>query len=111
MAVTQVGTTLIIGGQRTLSSYIVVSDSLGANVVTEEIEDATGVLTTIIVFRNEATINLSLISKTGAAPVTDFPKGAKCAISALSSYFVDEVSIERTKSAERTNVTLRLIGV
>ena len=85
MAVTQTGTTLLIGNQRSITNYIIVQDGIGAaNVVMEDIEDQDGTLETRIVFRNEAQIKLELISKTGATPATDFPIGAKCAVTGLT---------------------------
>lgn len=110
MAATQIGTTLILSGQRSIPNYIVVSDGVGdSNVVSEEIETADGAFSTNVCYRNEAIIKLTLISKSGATPTTEFPKGAMCTITGLTTYIVDDCNIDRSKGPERTTVTLRKI--
>jgi len=112
MATTQLGSTLIIGGQRALTNYIVSEDTINdANVVSEDVEDADGKLTTRLVFRNEAKIRLSLICKTGATPAADFPVGAMCALTGLTGYFVDSAPIVKSKSAQKVTVDMTLLGV
>lgn len=112
MATTQLGSTLIIGGQRTLTNYIVSEDTINdANVVSEDVEDADGKLVTRLVFRNEAKIRLSLICKTGATPATEFPVGTMCTVTGLTGYFVDSAPIVKTKSAQKVTVDMTLLGV
>lgn len=110
MAATQIGSTLIIGGQRALTNYIVSEDTLNdANVVSEDVEDADGKLVTRIVFRNEAKIKCSLICKTGATPTSDFPVGGMCAITGLTQYFVDSAPVVKSKSAQKVNLEMTAI--
>ena len=112
MAATQFGSTLIIGGQRTLTNYIVSEDTINdANVVSEDVEDADGKLCTRIIFRNEAKIRLSLICKTGATPASEFPIGAMCTVTGLTGYFVDSAPIVKSKSAQKVTVDMTLLGV
>lgn len=112
MAATQLGTTLIIAGQRTLTNYIVSEDTINdANVVSEDVEDSDGKLCTRIVFRNEAKIKLSLICKTGATPASDFPIGTMCTVTGLTGYFVDSAPIVKSKSAQKVTVEMTLLGV
>lgn len=112
MAATQLGATLIIGGQRTLTNYIVESDEINdANVVQEDIEDADGKLATRIIFRNEAKVKLSLICKTGATPATEFPVGAMCTVTGLTAYFIDSAPIVKTKTAQKVTVEMTNLGL
>jgi len=110
MAATQLGATLIIGGQRTLTNYIVETDETNdANVVSEDVEDADGKLATRIIFRNEDIVKLSLICKSGASPATDFPKGAMCTITGLTTYFVDSAPVVKAKGAQKVSVEMTKI--
>jgi hypothetical protein len=110
MAATQLGATLIIGGQRALTNYIVSEDTLNdANVVSEDVEDADGALSTRIIFRNEAKIKCALICKTGATPTSDFPVGAMCTITGLTAYFVDSAPVVKSKTAQK--VTLEMTKI
>jgi hypothetical protein len=110
MAATQLGATLIIGGQRTLTNYIVESDEVNdANVVSEDVEDADGKLATRIIFRNEDKVKLSLICKSGASPATEFPVGAMCTITGLTTYFVDSAPIVKAKGAQKVSVEMTKI--
>ena len=110
MAATQLGATLIIGGQRTLTNYILIEDTLNdANVVSEDVEGPDGELSTRIIFRNEPKIKCALICKTGAAPTSDFPVGAMCTITGLTAYFVDSAPVVKSKSAQK--VTLEMTKI
>ena len=112
MAATQIGGTLIIGGQQTLTNYIVEQDTLNdANVVQEDVEDADGKLVTRIIFRNEAKIKLSLICKTGATPTSDFPIGGMCTVTGLTAYFVDSAPVVKTKSAQKVDLEMTNLGI
>ena len=107
MAATQLGATLIIGGQRTLTNYIVESDEVNdSNLVMEDVEDAAGALSTRIIFRNEAKVKLSLICKSGASPDVDFPVGAMCTVTGFTDHFVDAAPIVKTKGAQKVTVEL-----
>jgi len=98
---------LTIGGQATLTGYIVESDSRGGTDIDfEDIQDATGAFHTRIVFEKRMLrINLSLLVTTGN-PATDFPEGALCTVSGLTDYFVDSAPVSKTKSASRVEVQL-----
>ncbi len=107
---TQLGATLIIGGQRAITNYIVESDGINdANVVSEDVEDAAGALSTRIIFRNEAKVKLSLICKSGASPDVDFPVGAMCTLTGLTTYFVDSAPVVKSKTAQKVTVELTKI--
>jgi len=112
MATTQHGDTLIIGAG-TLTGYIVdTKDGGDVNVDMEEIIDGSdGSLKTILVFRRDVKTTYNLIAKSGAAPATDFPKGAKCALTGLSTLWVDDCRISDSKSAQRVTVTLVNKGI
>jgi hypothetical protein len=110
MAATQLGSTLIIGGQRTLTNYIVSEETANdANVVMEDVEDADGAFATRIIFRNEGKIKVSLICRTGATPATEFPVGAMCTVTGLTGYFVDSAPIVKSKSAQKVTVEMTKI--
>ena len=114
MSATQVGTTLIVGGQTTLfSSYIVESETLNeAEAGTEDVFDADGALVSRIVFYKWAKMTFNLICKSGAAPETDFPPAAKCvATGTYSGWWVDSVPIVRSKSPTKVTVSLTSIGI
>ena len=112
MSATQLGTTLIIGGQRTLTGYIVADDEVNnANIVQEDVEDADGKLATRIIFRNEAKVKLSLICKSGSTPTADFPVGAMCTVTGLTAYFIDSAPVVKTKSAQKVTVEMTNLGI
>lgn len=107
MATTNLGTTLSIAGQTSLTSYIVESDEVGGNEVdSEDINDGAGAKTASLIYGIYPKRKLNLICKTGANPVTDFPEGLKCAITALSNYIVESSSISYTRGATRATVSL-----
>lgn len=117
----QIGTTLTVGGQvsaglGTFTNWIVEKTTTGdKNVDFEDIEDEDGVLFSRLVYKRHPKITLSLISKgtggTAAQAASDFPAGNICAITGLTSYYCDSVSIESSKSAVRVNVTLVALGI
>jgi hypothetical protein len=112
MATTQHGTTLAIGAG-TLTGYILdTKDDGDFNVDMEEIIDgADGSLETILVFRRDEKTTYNLIALSSANPATDFPKGAKCALTGLSTLWVDDCRITSSKSAKRVTVTLINKGI
>jgi len=111
----QIGTTLIVGGQGTFTSYIVESETVGAKeVASEDIDNADGALSTRLIYKRLPTVDISLISKSGAAPLTDFPVGEKAGVAATASYsgwYVDSLSITRTKSAEKSSIKMTSLGI
>lgn len=112
MATTQIGSDLNIGVGQTMGSYIV--ESLGNNddiVKTKDIFDEDGALITRLVFFKHDVVTLVLISLSGAAPATDFPKAGISAVAPLSDYYIDSVSTDRDEGEERTTVTGHLIGI
>lgn len=112
MATTQHGDTLIIGAG-TLTGYIVDTKEEGDfDVAMEEIEDgADGSLATILVFRRDEKTTYNLIAKTGATPTTDFPKGAACTVTGLTTLWVDDCRVSSAKGAQRVTVTLINKGI
>ena len=112
MAATQIGTTLIVGGQSTLfSSYIV--ESQGTNTVDadeEMVNDADGKPVTKIIYSALPVVTLNLICMSGANPATDFPAKGRCAVTGTySGWFVDSAEVSTSKSPQR--VTERLISL
>jgi hypothetical protein len=102
--------TLSIGGQASLTGYIVEADNRGGRDIDfEDIMDATGAFHTRIVFEKRMErINLSLLVTTGTV-TTDFPEGALCTLTGLTTYFVDSATVSNTKSAKRVDVQLTKI--
>jgi len=108
------GTSLLVGGQASLSGYIVERQEIdGGEVDQEDIMNANGSLATRLIYRRHPTTSLALICAVGAAPSTDFPFGSKAAANAgsYSSWFVQDVRTEKTKSASRVTVTLISLGI
>lgn len=109
---TQLGTTLIIGGQRTLTNYIVETDEVGGNDIDmEDVLAADGTRATRIIFKIDEKAKLSLICKTGATPASDFPEGAMCTLTGLTGWYVDSAPITKSKSAQKVSVTLTNIHI
>ena len=116
MAATQIGTTLMLGGQTTVTgfaSYIVESQTDNeVEAGKEDVFDAAGALSTRIVFYKWPKITFNLIAKSAAAPETDFPPEAKCvAAGTYSGWWVDSAPITRSKSPTKITVTLTSIGI
>lgn len=112
--ITQVGTTLLFGGQTTVfSSYIVESQTDNESEVgQEDIFDADGALSTRAVYYRWPKITFNLICKSGAAPDTDFPPGNKCvATGTYSGWWVEGAPITKSKSPRKVTVTLVSIGI
>jgi hypothetical protein len=110
----QIGTTLIVGGQSAITNYIVESETTGSKeVAMEDIDTADGALSTRLIFKRLPTVDLSLISKASAAPATDFPQGDKAGTNAgtYSGWYVDSLSVVKTKSAEKSSVKLTSLGI
>ena len=78
----------------------------------EDVRDGdTGQRVTRIVYQIDGKLDLQLISLTGAAPATDFPKGAMCTVTGLTTYFVDDCKIRRSRGPQRVDVSLTAIGI
>jgi len=76
----------------------------------EDVMDQDGKRVTRIVYNNDAKITLELIALSGAAPATDFAKGAKCTHTDFTGYWVEDCRISRSKSPQKVDVTLVNIG-
>ena len=112
MAATQTGTTLEAGVGATLASYIIQKIGTGNDTVSSwDVQDEDGVLATRGVNQTMDVISYELVSKSGADPDTDFPKGKFCAITALSNLWVQDCQINRQAEPETTSVTLVNIGI
>jgi hypothetical protein len=105
-----VGSNLAIGGQAVLTGYIVEQDNRGGRDIDfEDVMAADGSFHTRIVFEKRMDkVNLTLLVTTGNTD-TDFPEGALCAVTGLTSYFVDSCVVSNTKSARRAEVQLTKI--
>lgn len=114
----QIGATLITGGQTTVNgtsvtftNYIVERATDGTkDMESEDIQNEDGLWVTRLIFKRDKTAVLNLICKNSATPTTDFPDKAMCAYTGLTTYFVDECSVEKSKSAQRVSVKLTLLG-
>lgn len=97
----------------TFTNYIVENATEGGkNVDFEDVMDADGKRVTRIVFNREKKLTLTLICKTAATtPMTDFPEGDMCAITGLTTFFVDSCAVSRVKGANKVTVTLSEIFV
>lgn len=112
MAVTQIGTDLVIGVGTTMASYIVSKiTNADDEIKTADVFDEDGALETRLVFWNHDRIKLELIALSGANPASDFVKGAVCGVSPLSNYYIEDVSVERTEGAAVVNVTGVNLGI
>jgi hypothetical protein len=116
-----IGAAVVTGGQvsaglGTFTNWTVEKCTTGdVNVDSEDIDDEDGKLMARLIFKKHAKIALSLISKvaggTAAQALADFPKGNMCTITGLTTYYVEDCSIESSKSAVRVSATLALIGI
>lgn len=117
----QIGSSSVTGGQvaagvGTFTNWTVERCTTGGvKVDNEELQGEDGQLLGILVYQKHPLIELSLTSKaaggTAAQALTDFPMGAKAALTGLTAYLVENCSIESSKSAVRVTASLRLIGV
>jgi len=114
----QHGTSLLVGEQNkihgssvTFTNYIVESATDGTREIdSEDIMNEDGLWVTRLVFRREKTVQLNLIAKAAATPLTDFPAGAMCTVTGLTTYFVDSCEVAKSKSAQRVSVKLIQLG-
>lgn len=96
----------------TITNYILESATEGGkNVDFEDVFNSDGKRVTRIVFNRENKLTLTLICKTGATPLVDFPEGDMSTISGLTTFYVDSCSLSRVKGANKVTVTLSEIFV
>jgi len=108
----QLGTTLAVGAGTITGSYILERDeSNGKDVDFEDIHDEDGALKTRLIFKKHAKRRLQLICIDGAAPETDFVVGACATHTDFTSWYVDDATIEKTKSAHRVSVEMTNLGI
>ena len=115
----ELGTSLIVGQQKIIhgstvsfSSYIVKSSKDGTKTLSsEDVEDEDGKLTTREIYDRHNTASLTLICKTGALPLTDFPDKAMCIHSGLTQYFVNSASVSKSRSPNEVSVELENLGI
>lgn len=109
---TQLGEDLDIGAGTITGSYIVESrDEIDFDVDSEDIQDEDGVRNTRIIYQRDSKVVLNLICIDGALPENDFIKGQIAAHADFTSFYVDEATATRSKSARRVTVTLTNIGI
>lgn len=110
-----IGTGVISGAAPsvgTWTNYIVQSVTEGdKDVEIEDIDDADGALATRLIMKRHAKLHVEAVCKSAATPTTDFPKGAMCALTGLTAYYVDDIKVNETKGATRISVDLSLIGI
>lgn len=116
-----IGAAVVTGGQvaagvGTFTNWTVIRCTTGdVNVDSEDLEDEDGGLVARLILKKHAKIGLTLESKgaggTAAQAKTDFPKGNLSALTGLTSYYVDDCSIDSSKSVVRVSVTLVLLGI
>jgi hypothetical protein len=91
----------------TLTNYIIESCTDGARPIDyEDVFNEDGVRVARLIFNRNAQIVMTLICKTSATPLTDFPEGDMCAHSGLTDYFVTSAKITSVKGARKIAVTL-----
>ena len=116
----QIGSTSVTGGQTSVlltptftGTWVIERvTSGGRKVDNEELINEDGALLGILVYQKLPLLEFSLISNGGtvANAITMFPMGAMCAITELNDYFVENASVESTKSAIRISVSLRKVA-
>jgi len=110
MAATVIGGTLVVGGQTSVSGYIVSQETHGgADIDMEDIDAAAGTRASRLIFKIDGKKTLSLIATTGT--FSEFPEGGMCTATGLTAYFVDACPITKTRSAQRAEVSLTNIGI
>jgi hypothetical protein len=116
MAATQFGTSLQLGAGTTLTgptitnigNYIIESATNNeAERDEEKTYDASGAVANIAQFGKYPTVTATLICKTGADPVADFPVGTVV----NTNWMVDAAPITKTKSPHRVQIRLVQYGL
>lgn len=96
----------------TWTNYIVQSVTEGnKNVEIEDVFDADGALVTRLVFLRHAKLSITAVCKTAATPATDFPVGDMSALTGLTAFYVDGLSVNKVKGATQITVELTNIGI
>jgi hypothetical protein len=91
----------------TLTNYIIESATDGTRTFDfEDVFDADGARVSRLIFNRQKQIVLTLICKSAATPLTDFPVGDMAAHSGLTDYFVTSAPITLVKGARKVTVTL-----
>jgi hypothetical protein len=72
----------------------------------EDVMDADGARVARLIFNRQKQLVLTLICKTAATPLTDWPVGDMCPYTGLTSYFVTSAPITLVKGARKVTVTL-----
>lgn len=119
MAVAQLGTDVNVGAGAvlhgitgTFTNYYVQSISDGdKNVDFVDVDDADGVLTTRVILKRHEKAVLTLIPKLNTNPLTDFPVGDACAITGLTAFYVESMTVDKTKSPHVVTATLVKLGI
>lgn len=110
-----VGSSMIIGGQTTISGYIVRDETVNSVEAHNEIrvDAADGTLAAIIIPALYPTVSLSLLCKTGAAPATDFPekKNATSGAGSYSGWYVNSAAIKHSYGVQEVTVSLVSYGL
>lgn len=106
MAATVQGTALEVGQQRSVTGYIVVSDTTTYEIKNELVENSAGADISDVVYQRKEVIRLTLRVLDGTVPATDFPKHKLCTVSGLTTYYVQEMELVKTKGVWECNVTL-----
>jgi hypothetical protein len=117
-ALHEYGTVLAVGGQNvihgtavTFTNYICKKTGDGSyDVKDEEVEDQDGKLCTIEIYDLHKNVTLNLICKSAATPLADFPDKQMCTIASLTDWRVQSVNIDKTRSPNEVQVTLRKLN-
>lgn len=96
----------------TLTNYIVVSSTSGGKEVRfKDVFDENGALVSRLIFQRLPIINMVLIAKSAATPATDFPMGDICAVTGLTTYYVENCEIATDEGETRVTVQLKALGI
>ena len=116
-----IGTSLLVQQQETvhstdmsdgLTNYIVeTADDIGGATDQEDIDTSAGARATRLIFKRDKVVSLNLVAKSAATPITDFPFGDYCTLTGLTSWFVDSVTVAKSRSAQRVNVSMTYLGL
>lgn len=91
----------------TLTNYIIESVTDGQRTIDfEDVMNEDGLRVARLIFNRNAQIVMTLICKSAATPLVDFPVGDMCTLSGLTTYFVTSAPITSVKGARKITVTL-----
>lgn len=109
------GASMVIGGQTSISGYIVKDEEVNGVEVQNEIrvDNADGTLAAIITPALYPTVSLTLLCKTGAAPTTDFPekKLAGAGAGSYSGWYVNSAKVKKTYGVQEASIQLISYGL